>query len=270
MVNLKTSTHQPVVLSIAGFDPSSGAGITADLKTISAHGCYGVTAITALTVQSTAGVAAVQPVPAPTLAFALDELASDFDLAAVRIGMLASAEVARAVADFLEARKPPNVVLDPIIRSSSGTELLNTAGVEILKNRLLALADVITPNSVEATELTSLPIGASDEIAAAARRLQKMGARNVVITGGHTAHNCDILVTEAGKAYVFAGSKLISQTTHGTGCAFATSIACGLALGTPLPDAVEQAKAYVRQAIESAEPIGRGPHKPINHLFRLK
>jgi hydroxymethylpyrimidine/phosphomethylpyrimidine kinase len=263
-------SDRPVVLSIAGFDPSSGAGITADLKVIASHGCFGVSAITALTVQSTRGVAAVQPVPAPTLAFTLDELASDFEIAAVKVGMLATAEVAKAVADFLEARKPQNVVLDPIILSSSGSELLDTAGVEILKARLLRAADLVTPNITEALALTSLPVGNPEEAFAAARRLQKMGARTVVITGGHLADNSDFLLTESGGEHVFAGPKLSSQSTHGTGCAFATSIACGLAKGLTLSAAVKQAKDFVRQAIEAAEPIGTGPHKPINHLFRSK
>lgn len=264
MVSPKNSGRQPVVLSIAGFDPSSGAGITADVKTISAHGCFGVTAITALTVQSTRGVAAVQPVPAPVFAFTLDELASDFEIAAVRIGMLASAEVTKAVAEFLEARKVPNVVLDPIIRSSSGTELLETAGVEILKKRLLPLATVITPNAAETAALSSLPVHSAVEAFQAARRFQEMGAMNVIVTGGDLPGNSDYLLTDTGEEHTFPGEKVASPSTHGTGCAFATSIACGLANGLELPAAVRQAKEFVKRAIESAEPLGTGPHKPMN------
>src|SRR5712671_4358017 len=161
-----------VVLTIAGFDPSSGAGVTADIKTIAAHGCYGVACITALTVQSTAGVRRVEPVDPGIVRETLEELASDIELSAVRIGMLGSGKVAKVVADFLDSRsgksRLPNVVLDPILRSSSGAELLDGAGVRLLVEQLLPLADVVTPNVDEAAAMTGLRVTDLEEMKAAA------------------------------------------------------------------------------------------------------
>src|SRR5689334_3552389 len=150
--------HKPVVLSIAGYDPSAGAGITADIKTIAAHGCYGITCITALTVQSTKGVKRVKAVEGRFVTETLLELKSDFSIAAVKIGMLGSAEVVRAVTAFLERNTMQNVVLDPVLKSSSGADLLVAGGMKVLRTRLLPLVDVITPNIVEASALAGLAI----------------------------------------------------------------------------------------------------------------
>ena len=256
----------PVLLSIAGFDPSSGAGITADIKTAAAHGCYAVTCITALTVQSTAGVRRVEAVRSETVSETLAELVSDLEIDAVRIGMLASGAVVRAVVSFLEQRRPQNVVLDPVIRSSSGAELLDPAGVEVLKNRLLPLADVITPNVEEAAILTGLTVEDVAGMRAAGERMQEMGSRAVVVTGGHLRQPVDLLCY-GGMDREFPGRRIESQSTHGTGCAFATALACRLALGSALTEAVGQAKEYVAEAIVSAQPMGRGKG-PINHLPR--
>src|SRR5207248_326925 len=154
----------PVVLTIAGFDPSSGAGVTADIKTIAAHGCYGVACITALTVQSTGGVARVQPLDPKLVTSTLRELAADLDLAAVKIGMLGSAGVVAAVADFLERADIGNVVLDPILKSSSGAALLDAAGAKLMKERLLPMATVVTPNLDEASEIAGMPVRDLDEM----------------------------------------------------------------------------------------------------------
>ena len=168
LVNRKDHGPAPVVLSIAGYDPSSGAGITADIKTIAAHGCYGATCATALTVQTTQGVRAVEAVRPEIIRATLRELAADLSFSAVRIGMLGSAAVVEAVSDFLESTRPPNVVLDPVVRSSSGAELLEPAGVALLKRRLLPLVSVVTPNIDEVAVLSghrrptpSLPLSAS-------------------------------------------------------------------------------------------------------------
>jgi len=258
----------PIVLSIAGYDPSSGAGVTADIKTAAAHGCYAVTCITALTVQSTAGVRRVEPLRAVTVADTLAELAKDFEIAAVRIGMLGSAEVADAVAGFLESSAFPNIVLDPILKSSSGADLLDPAGVEVLKTRLLPLADVVTPNIDEAAVLAGMPVEDLDGMRAAAGRLQELGARAVVVTGGHLLEPVDLLCYgEMEREY--PGRRIESRSTHGTGCAFATALACRLALGSGLTDAVGLAKQYVADAIASAVPIGRGKG-PLNHFIRGK
>jgi hydroxymethylpyrimidine/phosphomethylpyrimidine kinase len=257
----------PVVLTIAGFDPSSGAGITADIKTIAAHGCYGVACITALTVQSTAGVWRVDPVTPQLVTETLEELAADLEIAAVHIGMLISEEVADAVAAFLATKRPPNVVLDPVVRSSSGAELLNASGIRSLTTKLLPLATVVTPNVDEAALLTGRPVTNLDDMRKAALRLHAMGANAVVVTGGHLGEAIDLLSLGATEQ-VFRTARQTSNSTHGTGCAFATSIACSLAQGRNLSDAVQLAKRYVTAAITNAYPLGRGTG-PVNHLHGM-
>lgn len=259
----------PVVLTIAGFDPSSGAGITADLKTIAAHGCYGVAAITALTVQNTQGVSRVEPQSVDLLRETLAALAEDSALAAIKVGMLGSAARAEVVAEFLSWHPNVPVVLDPILRSSSGAELVDAEGIKILTTKLLRLSTVITPNMDEAAALTGQAVRTMADMRSAAKEFQSHGAKNVVITGGHSRENVDLLVDESGKEFEFAGPKLESDATHGTGCAFSTALACGLAKGHDLKTAVKAAKEYVRQAIHAAYPVGKGAG-PMNHLFRLK
>jgi hydroxymethylpyrimidine/phosphomethylpyrimidine kinase len=269
---------QPIVLSIAGFDPCSGAGVTADIKTISAHGCYAVSCITALTVQSTMGVTRTHSTPAKLVAETLRVLAADFEIAATRIGMLGSADVVDAVADFLNATGARNVVLDPIIRSSSGAELLDKKGAEHLRKRLLPMATIVTPNVSEAAVLTGLPVHTVAEMKAAAIKLHQMGALHVVVTGGDrnggpTEKAVDVLssISSSGppQQEEFASDRVRTNSTHGTGCAFASALAANLALGKQLPDAVVLAKAYVKTAIASAHPLGKG-NGPLNHLYRLE
>ena len=238
-----------VVLSIAGYDPSSGAGITADVKTAAAHGCFAITCITALTIQTTQGVRGVEPVSEDVIRRTLAELNSDFEIAAVRIGMLGSA--AATVAEFLESAKLKNLVLDPVIKSSSGADLIDADGLRVLRERLIPLSRVITPNVDEASVLSGL------RDREAARELNKMGAEAVVITGGHLAEAVDLLFND-GQFEEFRAPKIQSKSTHGTGCAFATSVACGLAKGKSVREAVIQAKEFVRRAIESSVPIGKG------------
>jgi hydroxymethylpyrimidine/phosphomethylpyrimidine kinase len=260
-----------IVLTIAGFDPSSGAGVTADLKTIAAHDCYGVACITALTVQSTKGVRRVEPVAEDLIREALEELASDFKIAAVHIGMLGSRGIVQAVTDFLAGHKLANVVLDPVLRSSSGAELLDSAGARVLVERLLPLATVITPNLDEAAALTGLPVTNVEQMRAAAEKLHGMGAKAAVITGGHLDPAIDLLscTGEFGRTQEeFSGPQQSSRSTHGTGCAFATAVACHLAYGRRLREAVPLAKAYVEAAIANAYPLGEGTG-PVNHLYRF-
>jgi hydroxymethylpyrimidine/phosphomethylpyrimidine kinase len=261
----------PVVLTIAGFDPCSGAGITADIKTIAAHGCYGVACITALTVQSTAAVRRVEMVEAELVAETLAELASDIEITAVHIGMLGSGKVVRAVADFLIEHKMQKVVLDPILKSSSGTDLVDLAGWRLLPEVLLPLATIVTPNVDEASALTGLDVTDLEQMRAAARMLHAMGASAVVITGGHLEKAVDLLSFTSKRGIeqeLFKSARLRSTSTHGTGCAFATSVACHLAMGRGLPEAVLLAKAYVAAAITHAHPIGRGTG-PVHHLYRM-
>lgn len=266
---------QPVVLCIAGFDPSSGAGVTADIKTAAAHGCFAVTSITAVTVQTTQGVRRVEPIQGEIVYETLFELAADLPIDAIRIGMLGSAEVADAVASFLETTHTPKVVLDPILRSSSGADLLDANGVQILKNRLLPLATVVTPNLTEAEVLTRLRISGIGEMRAAGRELLRLGVRNAVVTGGHLEGDAtDLLLWRPdGTDEIFEeelrGERIQSTSTHGTGCAFATSVACHLARGFRIPEAVSAAKQFVKSAIEHASPMGHGKG-PMELLWNLK
>jgi hydroxymethylpyrimidine/phosphomethylpyrimidine kinase len=275
------SEKPPVVLTIAGFDPSSGAGVTADIKTIAAHGCYGVACITALTVQSTKGVRRVEPVDPSLIIETLEELAADVEIAAVRIGMLGSGKVVKAVADFLGAQRMgadkkgkarlPNIVLDPILKSSSGADLLDASGVKLLMERLLPLADVVTPNVDEAFVLTGLKVAEVDHMKAAAAKLHEMGASAVVITGGHLDKAIDFLsfTTKRGiEQEVFKAERQRSNSTHGTGCAFATALACHLALDRGIAEATLLAKTYVTAAISNAHALGKGTG-PVHHLYRM-
>jgi hydroxymethylpyrimidine/phosphomethylpyrimidine kinase len=259
-----------IVLTVAGFDPSSGAGVTADLKTIAAHDCYGVACITALTVQSTKGVWRVAPVAVDLIRETLEELASDFKIAAVHIGMLGSQGIVQGVSDFLAKHELANVVLDPVLKSSSGAELLDS-GARLLVEKLLPLAAVITPNLDEATALTGMAVTNVEEMRTAARKLHGMGAKAVVITGGHLDPAIDLLscTGEFGPTQEeFSGPQQVSRSTHGTGCAFATAVACHLAHGRRLGEAVPLAKAYVEAAIANAYPLGGGIG-PVNHLYRF-
>ncbi|HWF90705.1 MAG TPA: bifunctional hydroxymethylpyrimidine kinase/phosphomethylpyrimidine kinase [Terriglobales bacterium] len=251
----------PVVLTVAGFDPSSGAGITADIKTIAAHGCYGVACITALTVQSTTGVRRVEPVDPILLQESLYALREDIEISAVHIGMLGSSAIARVVADFVTAEEMPHVVLDPILASSSGADLIDAEGVIVLKNRLLPLAEIVTPNADEAAALTGMKVANPDQMRAAAEILHSMGPKAVVITGGHFQEATDVLsVMGPGGAEqkTLSSRRLNSNSTHGTGCAFATAIASHLALGKAVAEAVNLAKKYVYDAIENSYPLGKG------------
>jgi hydroxymethylpyrimidine/phosphomethylpyrimidine kinase len=265
----------PVVLTIAGFDPSSGAGVTADIKTIAAHGCYGVACITAMTVQSTAGVLRVEAVDPDLVTETLEELASDVPIAAVHIGMLGSGKVVKAVVEFLGKRsgkaKLPNVVLDPILESSSGASLLDATGTRLLIEKLIPLADVITPNVEEAAILTGLKVTDLEEMRASAKKLHQMGSAAVVITGGHLDKAIDLLsfTTKQGvQEEVFKAERQRSNSTHGTGCAFATAMSCHLALDRGLAEAALLAKTYVTAAIAAGHPLGRGTG-PVHHLYRM-
>jgi hydroxymethylpyrimidine/phosphomethylpyrimidine kinase len=261
----------PVVLTIAGFDPSSGAGITADIKTIAAHECYGVSCITALTIQSTQGVRRVEAVDPGIIAETLQELGSDLVIAAVHIGMLGNEQVVAVVADFLGQAHLPHVVLDPILKSSSGADLLDAAGTRLLIERLIPLAELVTPNLDEASALTGMAVTNLDQMGEAAAHLHSLGAANVVVTGGHLEKAIDLLsfTTIRGiEKEVFKADRQRSNSTHGTGCAFSTALACHLAHGRGIPEAVLLSKAYVSAAIANAHPLGKGVG-PLHHLYRM-
>src|SRR5881394_3441885 len=258
----------PILLTIAGFDPSCGAGTAADLKTFAAHGCYGVAAITSLTVQNTQGVETVHNTPCAELRAQLEALAKDCNIAAVKIGMLGNRGNAAAVAEFLDANKFTHAVLDPVIKSSSGAELLDAGGIKFVATELFKRVNVITPNIPEAEVLTGLTIREPADMEAAARKLVEMGAHAVIVKGGHMDRAVDILF-ESGEMIHLAADKVKVEKTHGTGCAFSSALAAQLASGRPLFEAAALAKTYVTKAIEKGYPIGKG-RVPLDHFYRQR
>jgi hydroxymethylpyrimidine/phosphomethylpyrimidine kinase len=250
-----------VALAIAGFDPSSGAGVTADLKVFEKYGIYGIAAVTALTVQSTQGVRCVEPVSGRLLQETLDFLAEDLPLAGVKIGMLGSAEAVREVARFLTRRSIPReqVVLDPVLVSSSGAALLDPSAVHILKKELLGLVGWVTPNMDELGALTGASNLRRESVPELARRLASIGAvLNVVVTGGHLDPPDDFLRLADGTETWLSGSRIDTTSTHGTGCVFSSALLCRLLAGDGPVEAVRGAKEFVRRALETAVPLGKG------------
>jgi hydroxymethylpyrimidine/phosphomethylpyrimidine kinase len=266
--NGHSATAPPILLTIAGFDPSCGAGAVADLKTFAAHGCYGVAAITSLTVQNTQGVEAVHNTPSAELREQLEVLAKDCEIAAIKIGMLGNRGNAVVIGEFLDAQKLPIVVLDPLMKSSSGTELLDAGGVKYIATELLKRASVITPNVEEAEVLTGMEIKDIAAMEAAARKLAEMGARAVIVKGGHMERAVDV-VFDGAEIVQLAGDKLKFENTHGTGCTFASALTAQLAAGRGLVEAATLAKAYVTKAIEKGYAVGKG-RVPLDHFYRLK
>jgi hydroxymethylpyrimidine/phosphomethylpyrimidine kinase len=268
MSNHNNVTTPPILLTIAGFDPSCGAGTAADLKTFAAHGCYGVAAITALTVQNTQGVDDVQNTPSAMLRAQLESLAKDSEIAAIKIGMLGNRGNAAVVAEFLDSNKFVHVVHDPVMRSSSGTELLDSGGVKFLIAELLKRSSVITPNVPEAEILTGIKIKDVADMEAAARKIVEMGARAVIVKGGHMDRAVDVLF-DGTEIVQLAGDRVKEESLHGTGCTFAAAIAAQLASGRALREAAMLAKAYVTKAIEKSYATGKGP-APLDHFYRLR
>lgn len=258
------------LLTIAGYDPSSGAGITADLTVFAAHGFMGTSAITALTVQSTVGVAAVHPVKRSILVHTLDFLVADLPPAGIKIGMLASAENVVAVSEFVErlrsevAQLP--VVLDPAVRSSSGRDLLSGDGLALLRQRLLPLVTCATPNLSELGQLTDRTVETREQMeSATAQLMAKYPQLCVIATGGHLQQPDDLVAEKDGHAWL-RGEKIASRATHGTGCAFSSALLCGLVQELTPFEAARQAKRYVAEAIRRATPIGAG-QGPMNLLW---
>ena len=259
------------VLTIAGSDSGGGAGIQADIKTISALGCYAASAITAITVQNTLGVQAVHPVPLDILRGQIDAVLSDIGADAIKIGMLHSSEVVNLVAEMIEKYQIRNIVLDPVMVSTSGHRLIEEDAVEVIKTRLMPLARVITPNVPEAEILAGCKITGEDEFEAIARRLSDNGNVSVLMKAGHLSG--DSLVDYFYNAEDDSMTKLQSKrvqtrNTHGTGCTLSSAFAASLATGDNLTDAAILAKRYIEQAIISGPEyeIGKG-HGPVNHGF---
>jgi len=262
-------THRPRVLTIAGSDSGGGAGIQADLKTFCAHGVYGLSVLTAVTAQNTVGVHDVALVEPQLVASQLDAVLEDIGVDAIKIGMLGSADIVGVVAEGLaRMTESPPIVLDPVMVAKSGDLLLDETAVATLRERLLPLATVVTPNLPEAAALTGLPVGSSDERRRAALKLADLGPA-VLLKGGHGAQEEveDLLATATG-IESFRHPRQASTSTHGTGCTLSAAIAARLAGGLSLTAAVRGAIGYLQGAIAAAAPIGRG-HGPVDHLFRL-
>lgn len=257
------------VLSIAGSDPSGGAGIQADLKTFSALGCYGMAALTALTAQNTRGVTAIHVPPPEFLSAQIAAIAADIRVDAVKIGMIANASVAEAVAASLPLIEGTRIVLDPVMVAKGGHPLLEPDAVAVVRDRLVPLADVITPNLEEAAALLAEPrVTSRTGMPAQAGRLMALGAGAVLLKGGHLAgtDSPDFLLTSSGGLWL-EGGRIATTATHGTGCTLSSAIAARLARGHALPEACEGAKAYVTGAIAAAArlSVGQG-HAPTHHF----
>jgi hydroxymethylpyrimidine/phosphomethylpyrimidine kinase len=259
----------PVALSIAGSDPGGGAGIQADVKTFAALGVYGTSVLTALTTQNTQGVTGIHDVPPDFVAAQIAAVFSDFDVRATKIGMLSHAEVIVAVAAALERYRAANIVLDPVMVASSGASLLAPAAIDVLRRLLIPRARVITPNLPEAAALLDAPLARNEtDMRLQAERLLALGARAVLIKGGHGegAESVDLLVEPMATARL-AADRIATRNTHGTGCTLSAAIAAGLAKGLDLATAVGEAKTYVTAAIAGADRLGVGAgNGPVHHF----
>jgi len=258
------------VLIIAGSDPGAGAGLQQDLKVATLLGTYGLTVVTALTVQNSLEVRAVHPVAPEVVDAQLDAILRDFPVAAVKVGMLATADIVRVVARRLREFKPPYLVVDPVLAASSGAALLDPAGVAALKEEIFPITYLLTPNAPEAAQLTGLEVGSAADLEDAARRLQKLGPKWVLAKGGHLPGEPVDVLTDGQNAYHLPGPRLAAPHGHGSGCALATACAAYLAKGLSLPEAVNQARTLVAQALRWGLPLGggRGPVNPYAPFAR--
>ncbi|MEE9239560.1 MAG: bifunctional hydroxymethylpyrimidine kinase/phosphomethylpyrimidine kinase [bacterium] len=258
----------PVALTIAGSDSGGGAGIQADLKTFFAFGVYGASVITALTAQNTVGVQGIHDVPVDFIARQFDSVCSDFPIASAKVGMLATSEVIEIVAEKIDFHRVPHLVLDPVMVAKSGDRLLAPDAREVLARRLFPLAEVLTPNIEEASDLLGgTAIETVDRMKEAAKRLHELGSRNVLLKGGHLTEGAVDILYDGEEIFTFEGCRVDTPHTHGTGCTLSSAIAAGLALGKSVHEAVSEAKAYIQGAIENSLPLGKG-RGPLNHMYR--
>ena len=258
----------PRVLSIAGSDSGGGAGIQADLKTFAALGCFGMTAVTALTAQNTQGVRAIHGIPPVMLRDQIDAVMEDIGADAVKIGMLHSPEIVQTVAEAIDWHSLVNSVLDPVMVATSGAVLIDHPAIDVLVRELFPRALLVTPNLDEVALLVGRPIQNADDMEVAALELQAMGARAVLVKGGHLpgAVVMDLLLMASGEKHWMHAPRIHSANTHGTGCTLSSAIAAGLALGHPLREAVEAARRYVRAALAAAAKVRTGAGSgPLNH-----
>ena len=262
-------TTPPVALTIAGSDSGGGAGIQADLKTFHQWGVYGTSAVTAVTAQNTLGVQEIHPVPTATIAAQIRSVATDLPPAAVKSGMLATAEIVRTVADAIRSHRLGCYVLDPVMVATSGDTLLERDAVAAVRDELLPLATVVTPNWPEAALLTGVTEANLSGMAMAARDIVDAGADAVLVKGGHLGGDEVVdLYWDGESEHLFRGPRIRTRHTHGTGCTLSAAIAAGLARGAPLSEAVGAAVVWVRSAIVGAPGLGAG-HGPLNHFAEV-
>jgi hydroxymethylpyrimidine/phosphomethylpyrimidine kinase len=256
-------------LTIAGSDSGGGAGIQADLKTFAAHGVFGTSAVTAITAQNTLGVTAWQAMPADLVTAQIEAVAADFDLRAVKVGMLATAAIVEAVAAAIVELDLPDVVVDPVMVATGGDRLLDEDAIEAIKRELMPHTRVLTPNVPEAEALSGMGIASVDDMRSAARRILASGPRVVLVKGGHLTgpESVDVVVT-AHESFELRRPRVETTSTHGTGCTLSSAIAANLALGLELQPALERAREYVDGAIRHAPGLGRG-HGPLGHFWRV-
>jgi hydroxymethylpyrimidine/phosphomethylpyrimidine kinase len=269
-LNSIAAFRYPRVLSIAGSDSGGGAGIQADLKTFAALGCYGMTAITALTAQNTVGVRSIHAVPLEILTDQLDAVIEDIGVDAVKIGMLHSAETVRTVAAALKRHQLQKVVLDPVMIATSGAKLIDDAAIDVLVRELFPLAAVVTPNLDEAALLVKQPLRNEADMEAAARQLIDRGANAVLVKGGHLAGETvsDLLLARGAAPLWMRAPRIASDNTHGTGCTLSSAIAAHLALDAELPQAVQRAREFVRAALTAGARVRTGAGSgPLNHGY---
>jgi len=261
------------VLTIAGSDSGGGAGIQADIKTISAIGCYGMSVITALTAQNTRGVTAIHALPPSFVVEQMTAVFTDIGADAVKIGMLYSAELIEAVTEALNKQRARNIVLDPVMVAQSGDKLLQDDAIQAIKDHLMPLADVVTPNLPEAEVLLAQKIESIEDMQRAARALAQFGSRSILIKGGHLeeSKSTDLLyLTEEDRFVVLEAERIESRNNHGTGCTLSSAIAAYLSRGNRTEDAVRKAKTYIQNAIRAGAKykIGHG-HGPVHHFFEF-
>ncbi len=264
MSNAETDSP-PVALTVAGFDPSGGAGVAADIKTFSAFGCFATAAVTSLTYQNTTGVFGAAHQTAEAVRSQVLPVVEDFKISGAKTGMLPTREIISEVARLFREEELPAPVVDPVVRSTSGFDLIDDEALEALKRELLPLARVLTPNVPEAERITGLKIRDEAGMRRAARRMREMGARAVLVKGGHLTGEVAVdLLDDGGQTTTFSALRIETTATHGTGCTLAAAVAACLARGMSLEASVGAAKFYVTEAIRRAPRLGHG-HGPINH-----
>ena len=270
MTNPAFTSQYPRLLTIAGSDSGGGAGIQADLKTFSALGCFGMTAITALTAQNTTGVRAIHGVPPDMLHDQIDAVLEDIGVDAVKIGMLHSPEIVKVVAEAIDRHALPHVVLDPVMVATSGAVLIDSPAIAALVRELFGRAVLVTPNLDEASLLVGRSLSNEQDMQAAAHELLAKGARAVLVKGGHLAGEVvsDLLQVAGAAPHWMRAPRIHTHNTHGTGCTLSSAIAAHLALGLPLMDAVEAARTFVRGALAAGAAVKTGQGGgPLNHGF---